>query len=104
MSEGEPVTIDEVKEHCRIDHDEEDELISRYITAAREWVEGFLNVKLISTGENSPPIEIKQIWKQAILLLVGHWYMNRESATTSNLKEIPLGVKDLLWLDRKVPV
>ena len=23
MSEGEPVTIDEVKEHCRIDHDEE---------------------------------------------------------------------------------
>ncbi|MBQ9388560.1 MAG: phage gp6-like head-tail connector protein [Synergistaceae bacterium] len=100
----EPVTLQEAKRHCRIDHDTEDELITTYITAAREWAEGFLNVQLVPSDENSDPIEVKQTYKQAILLLVGHWYTNRENTTASNLKDIPLGVKDLLWLDRNVPV
>lgn len=32
----------------------------------------------------------------AILLLVGHWYANRESTTQANLKSIPFGVNELL--------
>ncbi|CAN7599357.1 head-tail connector protein [Bosea sp. LjRoot237] len=34
--------------------------------------------------------------KQAILLLVGHWYENRESASPYNLSEVPFGVSALL--------
>ena len=99
-----PVTLEEVKQHCRIDFDEDDELLCSYITAAREWVEGFLNIQLITDEGNSAP-EVKQSWKQAILLLVGHWYANRENTSTwASLKEIPFGVKDLLWLDRNVPI
>ncbi len=106
MSVTAPVTLEEVKQHCRIDFDEDDELLCSYITAAREWVEGFLNMKLVSNNEgNADPIEVKQTWKQAIMLLVGHWYANRENTSTwASLKEIPFGVKDLLWLDRNVPV
>jgi uncharacterized phiE125 gp8 family phage protein len=32
----------------------------------------------------------------AILLLIGHWYAHRESATELNLKNIPMGVQALL--------
>jgi uncharacterized phiE125 gp8 family phage protein len=42
-------------------------------------------------------------YKQAILLLVGHWYANREQvAGNVNLSEIPFGVNALLWLDRNL--
>lgn len=99
-----PVTLEEVKQHCRVDFDEDDELLCTYIAAAREWAEGFLNIQLVFKEGNPDPIEVKQTWKQAILLMVGHWYANRENTTQQSLKEIPHGVKDLLWLDRKVPV
>ena len=49
--------------------------------------------------------DIPQEYKQAILLLVGHWYENREQVTVGEVpREIPMGVEALLWLDRNVPV
>ena len=104
MQEQEPVTLEEVKAQCRVDHDMEDELLKSYITAARQWAEGFLNIPLVKIEENASPIEIKQTWKQAMLLMVAYWYENRETATSNRQIEIPIGAKDLLWLDRKVPV
>jgi len=35
--------------------------------------------------------------KQSILLLVGHWYNNREQTVPINLSQIPLGAEYLLW-------
>lgn len=35
----EPVTLDEAKQHCRVDYDDEDTLIEAYISAAREYAE-----------------------------------------------------------------
>ena len=47
----------------------------------------------------------RMLSKQAILLLVGHWYENREQVTVGEIaREIPLGVEALLWLDRNIPV
>ena len=34
--------------------------------------------------------------RRAILLLIGHWYENREAATEFNLKELPMGVEALI--------
>lgn len=42
--------------------------------------------------------------KQAILLLIGHMYENRETVSPVDLKEIPFAVSSLLWLDRIVPI
>ena len=118
MAVTDPVTLAEAKAQCRVEFDTDDELIASYITAARQWVEGFLNIPLVQeetlpsediseTSEDNltdPPVEIKQTWKQAILLIVAYWYANRENATGVSMTEIPLGAKDLLWLDRNVPV
>lgn len=40
-------------------------------------------------------------FKQAILLLVGHWYENREAIVLGTIsKEIELAVNSLIWVDR----
>ena len=104
MAVIEPVTLQEVKEQCRVDFDMDDDLLISYITAARQWAEGFLNICLIAQEGEGGNIEVKQTWRQAILLVVSYWYANRENASSPRLTEIPLGAKDLLWLDRNVPV
>ena len=114
----EPVTLNEIKAQCRIEHNADDDLLNSYIKAAREYCEGFLNIKLVedeqeeqeqeNTVENEEnavkEIEVKQKWKQAILLIVAHWYANRENASGGNLQNIPLGAEQLLWQDRDMPV
>ena len=40
--------------------------------------------------------------KHALLLIVGHWYQNRESASADNLREVPLGAMALLSLHRRM--
>lgn len=40
-------------------------------------------------------------YQQALKLLVGHWYENREATIAGTIaREIPLAVDSLLWLDR----
>jgi uncharacterized phiE125 gp8 family phage protein len=44
----EPISLQEAKEHCRIDLDDEDALLSGYITAARQHVEDVTGRQLIT--------------------------------------------------------
>ena len=180
----EPVTREEAKNHCRVETNDDDILISSLIIAAREYCEGFQNrayclqtwqlwldkfpskdwidiprpplqsVDIIAYyGTDDIPVEfddyfvdtesepgriilnygkswpsitlrpangvcitftagygdncsdtgnIPQKVKQAILLLVGHWYENREAIGQPNLTDIPKGVDALLWQDRNL--
>src|SRR5690606_32636730 len=36
-----PVTLEDAKVHLRVDHDDEDGLITQYLAAATEWAEDF---------------------------------------------------------------
>ena len=45
----EPVSLAEAKAHCRVDHSADDSLISALIAGAREYVEGRLDITLITT-------------------------------------------------------
>lgn len=96
MPIAEPVTLEEAKTQLRVEFSEDDALISSYITAAREWAEGFLNTALVAAEGEEPPT-VKQTWKQAILLTVANWYQNRETGG------VPNAAQQLLWLDRNVP-
>jgi len=45
---GEPVSIEQVKRHCRIDSNADDELLTGYLTAARVMAEGYLSRALLT--------------------------------------------------------
>lgn len=44
----EPLTLIETKAHCRVDIDEDDDLLTGYIVAAREWVENHCRRRLVT--------------------------------------------------------
>jgi uncharacterized phage protein (predicted DNA packaging) len=98
----EPISLLEAKKHLRVEFDDDDELIQGLIVAAREYAEGFMNRPLVVEGDEDPPV-VKQTWKQAMLLLIGHWYEHRESVNIGNItSNIPMGAEMLLWMDRNV--
>lgn len=67
--------------------------------------------KYPSVGENKypvrivfeagmPPASVPRRTKRAILLLIGHWYENREDVEVRKKKHLPLAVDTLLDMDR----
>lgn len=169
---SEPVTLTEAKAHLRVSTSSEDTPIGLMITAAREYVELYTGVSLmtrtwaLTLGAFADPIELPRgpvasidaveyvdangdpqtidaadyeldvastpaqlvradgfSWpelgatanavtvtytagmdtfpteftdlKLAILLMIGHFYLNREAAGSANLAEVPLGVDSL---------
>jgi len=48
------------------------------------------------------PSAVPEYWKQAILLLVGHWYENREGVAVTGAipKEMPMAVRSLIQMNR----
>lgn len=62
-------------------------------------------VKIRFTAGYGDASAVPKMVKQAILLLVGHWYENREAVLTESIsKEIEFAVHALLWPNRVVPV
>lgn len=93
-----------VKTHCRIDDDDtsEDDLLTIYIGAAKRHVENFTRRTLYATNTD-PGFEsdedrllLDDDVRTAMLLLVGHWFANREAVSDKSLSEIPLAVNALL--------
>ena len=68
------LTLEEVKRHCRIDHNDEDALLLALIDTAIGAIADFLNMDAADLVVAVPaPV------KSAALLLVGALYENRES-------------------------
>jgi len=77
------VTLEEAKKHLAMDHDEDDSLIQIYINAASNAVQNYMTG---STGielhpEHPDVMPVPPVVKQAVLLLIGDFYKNRESKT-----------------------
>ncbi|HCF5180764.1 TPA: head-tail connector protein [Pseudomonas aeruginosa] len=75
------VTLDDVKIHLRLDHDDEDSYLIGLVKAAEGHVSVFLGDDL--------PDPIPSPVKAAVLLLVGDLYENRERMTDRDLSEVP---------------
>lgn len=92
-----------VKMHLRVDGDEEDALIGGYLEAAKAHVEQHCDRQLV----DADPLEPEQMGltrdvEQAILLLVGHWYSNREAVVVGGAPSaVPLAVDRLLWYRKR---
>lgn len=105
------VTIDQVREHCRAEA-EDDPLLTVYAAAAEQMAQDFLNRKVyadetalaaavLDGSAGDDPILVNPAIRAAVLLTAGHLYRNREDvitgATVSEMKE---GARALLWPHR----
>ncbi|MBX4132364.1 phage gp6-like head-tail connector protein [Frischella sp. Ac48] len=84
------ITLREVKEHCRIDYDDEDTLLQLYIDAAIETCQKHIGKRFDNDLEFKPAIKV------GCLLYIGTLYDNRETVADLTIKEIPHTI-DMLW-------
>jgi uncharacterized phage protein (predicted DNA packaging) len=93
--------LDEIKLQCKIEPDQtaDDTLLEQYEMAARLHTENYLRYQIDDAmGENI---------KQAMLMLIAHWYRNREAVTTGKTSvgvEMPLAYQVLLSGERDYPI
>lgn len=83
------VNLQMAKDHLRVRHDDENNLILAYMDAAEAWLQRYCGDNY---DEYAPELE------QAQLLLIGHWYVNREAVAVGNATiphEVPLAVEAL---------
>ena len=86
------LTIDEVKQHLRIEYDEEDELIEKLIQQAQAAAEDFCRV---SFEEDVPePVRL------ACLLFVSYHYENRDIPDMTTYKSMRMAFEHLLYPHR----
>ena len=74
---AEPVTLAEAKEYLRIDSEEENTLLAGLLLAAKEHCENYLQTAL--------PSEVPTPVKQALLILIGHFYEQRAGEDIPNV-------------------
>lgn len=95
-----------VKQHLRVDHDDEDVLIQGYLDAALAHVEQHCDRELVAGIPVLPDqMGLTKDVIQAALLLVGHWYSNREAVMIGSngvsASEVPLAYERLLWYRKR---
>lgn len=84
----EMITLAEAKLHCRIDADDEDVLIQGYIAAALSICQKHIGKRFGDELEFEPGIRV------GCLLLINHWYENREIAADKTT-ELPFTTTSL---------
>lgn len=93
------LTLATVKLHLRVDHSDEDTLITLYTNAAEASAAEYLNRTIYADstamGADTAGIVINDAIKSAILLHIGHLYENRENTVLSG-QEMHMGAKWLL--------
>ena len=86
------LTVDEVKQHLRIEYDEEDVLIEKLIQQAQAAAEDFCRV---SFEEDVPePVRL------ACLLFVSYHYENRDIPDMTTYKSMRMAFEHLLYPHR----
>lgn len=99
------ITLDmeRVKKQLDVLRTDQDELISGYIASALSYIEQHCDRRLVE-GEPADDSEMALTpdLEQAALMLVAHWYANREAVSPDGRgAEVPLGVDRILWLRKR---
>lgn len=93
------LTIDDVKRHLIIDHNDDDLLLADLITVAEDAVRRDLNVYSLKELEDCSGMLPASVL-QAQLLLIGTLYANRESVSYGQAHVVPHSYEYLLDLCR----
>lgn len=103
------LTLDEIKQQTYVDDSDEDSYLQMLGSAAIAYIEDYTNRKLYLTSEEVNDDEIALIWsdniKIAALMLVAHFYENREATVTGQTNStIQFGVKAIISRYKYIPV
>ena len=93
------VTVDEVKTHLRIQHDEEDEYIAGLIAQAQTAAEDYCWVQFEPTGDENNPIEadVPEPVRLAVILMTSFYYENRDIPDMTTYKARRMAFDSLLY-------
>jgi uncharacterized phage protein (predicted DNA packaging) len=83
--------LDQLKAQCRVDSDDEDDVLQHYLDSAAEYVLGF-----VPELADSPPQPVPDTVNQAVLLIAASWYAQREDSLPDQQKDIPMSAQQLL--------
>ena len=83
------VTVDEVKTHLRIQHDEEDGYLKSLIRQAQATAEDYCRVQFFEPAPE--PVRL------AILLFVSHYYENRDNPDRVMYATMRIAFENLLY-------
>ena len=86
------LTVDEVKTHLRIQHDEEDEYLESLIAQAQGAAEDFCRTDFQAAA--SEPVRL------AVLLMVSHYYENRDNPDRQVYLAMRTAFENLLYPHR----
>jgi uncharacterized phage protein (predicted DNA packaging) len=92
------ITPDEARAYLRLDSDEEAAIIAGLIAAARAHVEQATGMVLDDDAMAPAPL------RQAMLMLIGHWFNAREAAAEERFEAVPHGVAALIAPYRRLRV
>ncbi len=89
--------LNDVKLYCRIDSDDEDDLLNEMIAAAKNQIFGQCGKTSYVNGEVEPiRLEDTELFKLAVKMLVAHWYDNRGAVSVGEMKNIPYAVDSII--------
>lgn len=94
------VTLEEVKAHLRIQHDEEDDLIERLIQQAQAAAEDFCRVSFEEADAQGNFPEVPEPVRLAVLLMVSYYYENRDVPDMTDYKVMRMAFENLLYPHR----
>jgi len=86
------VTVEEAKTHLRIQHDEEDEYLESLIRQAQGAAEDYCRIEF----ENEAP----EPARLAVLLMVSHYYENRDNSDKHVYLAMRMAFQNLLYPHR----
>lgn len=90
------LTIELMRKHLRVDHQEDDDLIELYAESALAWALWYCDNPALTQAADIP-----SSFKAAILLLIGSSYAVREAVIVgATADKLPIGVESLLWASR----
>ena len=75
------VTVDEVKTHLRIEHDEEDAYIESLIQQAQTAAEDYCRVSFETTDDEGNPVDPPEPVRLAVILMTSFYYETGTSQT-----------------------
>ena len=91
-----------VKAHLRVRHSHEDAYIEGLVAAAAQAFNDQTNRVLVATGVALPDPVLNSLHptkaiEQGMLLLVGHWFVNREDVVIGTIATALPRATDFLW-------